>query len=273
MGVAPVLPVSLEAVPIQQHHLPDDGPPSGMSGQAAAGLFDNGDSVAAGRSLDVQMQVQACFLTTWRRSCAKARSLGPSTPTKMMRRGSTGRRRRILFSTDLRNAAEHTRAVLRVEASVATQATDVLGSVHAGRAITGLLDDEELFLLQIVEQSDVVGGDEQLRIARIRFPRLKPPEHVADDVHVEVGVDLIQDGRNARVEGDVQLRYQVEEALRAAGFHVERQRNNGRAVVEQYRLASPFLGRGLVLHLNTANAQVAGLQLLARPGPQSGGCA
>jgi hypothetical protein len=102
-----------------------------------------------------------------------------------------------------------------------------------------------------------VGGDEQLRVARVRFPRLKPREHVADDVHVEVGVDLIQDGRNARVEGDVELRDEVEEALRAAGLHLERQRSNGRAVVEQYRLTSPFLCRNLILHPNSANAQVA----------------
>ena len=62
-GVAAVPNVSLEAVPIQQHDLPDDGPPSGMSGQPATSLFDDGDGVSAGRSPDIQMHVQACVLT------------------------------------------------------------------------------------------------------------------------------------------------------------------------------------------------------------------
>lgn len=62
-GVAAVPNVSLEAVPIQQHDLPDDGPPSGMSGQPATSLFDDGDGVSPGRSPDIQMHVQACVLT------------------------------------------------------------------------------------------------------------------------------------------------------------------------------------------------------------------
>ena len=39
--VATVLSVSIKAVPIQQHDLPSEKPPAGMSGDPTTGLFDD----------------------------------------------------------------------------------------------------------------------------------------------------------------------------------------------------------------------------------------
>ena len=78
------------------------------------------------------------------------------------------------FSADLRDTAEYARPVLGIEAGVAAKAADVLGAVYPGRAARILFDDEELLLFQIVEEADVVGGDEELCVMGIGFPGAKP---------------------------------------------------------------------------------------------------
>ena len=130
-----------------------------MLGKAPTGFLDNRDGIAAGPELDVQVQVPARRITQVSeelRKGALALSFDTDEDNLPLRDRPTPTH---LLSTNLGNAAENAGAVLGVEPRVATQAAHVLRAVDARRAIARLLDDKELFLLQIVQQTHVVGSD------------------------------------------------------------------------------------------------------------------
>ena len=120
------------------------------------GFLNNGDRVPAVPRSGVEVQVQTRFLAKVSQQPYEGAFALPLAANEDDRPGwdasaSTHRR-----SAEPRNAAEHSRAVLGIETGVPTKSAYVLGAVNAGRTATVLLDDEYLFLLQVVEQSDVV---------------------------------------------------------------------------------------------------------------------
>ena len=98
-------------------------------------------------------------------------------------------------SADFRDTAEHPRPVLGIEAGVAAETAHILGTVHAGCAIAVFLDNEDLFLLQIVEQTDIVRGDEKLCAGRIGLLGAEPAEYFASHIHVKITVNLVEGPR------------------------------------------------------------------------------
>ncbi len=101
--------------------------------------------------LDVQMHVQPMLVATaLGKLCEGSLTLAFDSDEDYSS-GLYGAATAHQCSTDLGDAAEHTGTVLGVETGVAPKTSDVLGTVHAGRAVTRFLDDEDLFLFQVVE--------------------------------------------------------------------------------------------------------------------------
>ena len=114
-------------------------------------FLDDGYGITAASELDVHRQVQALVPAAAFQEPHESPftlSLHPDEDD------SPGLHRTVTPhppSTDLGDAAEHAGAVLGIETSVAPKAANVLGTVHPGCSVPGLLNDEDLFLLQVVE--------------------------------------------------------------------------------------------------------------------------
>lgn len=121
-------------------------------------------------------------------------------------------------STNLRDTAEYTEAVLGVKSGVPTQPLHVLSTVYACATVFTFLDDKKLFLLKVIEQANIVSRHEKLRVARIGLLRLEIVKKLADDIHVKVVVNLVNDGGEAQFQRNEQLKPQVEQALGPAGL-------------------------------------------------------
>ncbi len=124
-------------------------------------------------------------------------------------------------SSNARNAPKYSRTVLGIEPSVTTETTYVLNSMHARGTVETLLKDEDLLLLQVVEQSDIVGSHEDLGTPGIHFARTEPVQDLAGDVQMKIAVNLVEDARNASLERRMQSRQKVEEELRSTGFEIQ----------------------------------------------------
>ena len=169
-----------------------------MSRQAASGFPDDGYGVASASRRDVQMQVQAFPVATELEEPREGSIVLSLDPDKDDSPGfdwdwpASGHR----LSTDFRETAEHPRPVLGIKTGVTAKAAHVLGAVYLGRAVAVLLHDEDLLFLQVVEQTDVVRGNEELRVAGIGLSGAEPVENFADDIHVKITVDLVEGSGN-----------------------------------------------------------------------------
>ena len=120
------------------------------------GFLNNGNRISAIPRSGVERQVQTRCLAKVGEEPYKGAFALPFATDRDNRSGWDASAMTHGLSTESRNAAEHSRAVLGIETSVPTKSAYILGAVDAGRAATVLLDDEYLLLLQVVEQSDVV---------------------------------------------------------------------------------------------------------------------
>ena len=99
------------------------------------------------------------------------------------------------ISADLWKAAEHAGTIFWIESGLPSQAAYILCRMHAGPTVSTLLHYEKLLLFQVVEQTDIVGSNEELRVVWIRFLGLEPVDNFTDDIHVEIPVNLIDGDR------------------------------------------------------------------------------
>ena len=95
-------------------------------------------------------------------------------------------------STDSRDATQNAHPVLWIESDIASEPLHVLSTVQSSRAVSGFFDDEELFFLQFVKESYIVGRHEELRILRIRLTGTEPIQNLDHDVDVKISVDFIE---------------------------------------------------------------------------------
>lgn len=155
-GIPTRLLILLEAVGIQQHQPMLDLPTPRMSSRAAPGRFDNICRVTTIPRFHVEMKVKPLFVTAAPEELDKrpvALSFDPDkddSPARYPRSATHG------VLTDSRETAQHTRSVLRIEARIPAKPPDILGTVYAGCACGILLDDEDLFLFELVEETDVM---------------------------------------------------------------------------------------------------------------------
>ena len=158
-SVTACLDVLVYTVAVQQHEAVLNRLPVRMLLQVTPGFPNNGNRVPAVSRSGVEMEVQPRFLAKVGEEPHKGAFALPLAADEDDRPGWDASATTYRLSAEPRNAAEHPRAVLGIETGVPTKSAYVLSAMHTGCAAAVLFDDEDLLLLQVVEQSDVVGRD------------------------------------------------------------------------------------------------------------------
>ena len=122
---------------------------------------------------------------------------------------------------------------------------------------------KDLLFLQVVEQTDVVRGNEELRVVGIGLSGAEPVENFSGDIHVKIAVDLVEGSGNATVECETELRQQMKQSFRPAGFGMQLDRLVEPVMLEEHPLPPEYA----VTYIKALNPQVAGLDTLLNPGP------
>ena len=154
--VAPRLLILLDPVRIQQYQPMLELPTPRMSPQTVPSRVDNIYGVATTSRLHVEMKVKTLLVATASEELDKrpvALSFDPNedgSPARYPRSAAHG------ALADSRETAQHAGSVLGVQARVAAEPPDILGAVHPSSPCIILFDDEDLFLFEFVEETDVM---------------------------------------------------------------------------------------------------------------------
>ena len=103
-----------------------------------------------------------------------------------------------------------------------------------------------------------------------RLSGVEPAEDFCGHVHVQIAVDLVEHRGGALGERSMNLRQEIEETFRSAGFHSQQNRFVESAVVEDHALPPLLPGDprdvfGKFHDVHVLDSQVAGLDVCPNP--------
>ena len=144
------LAIRLHAVRVQQHQSFADGAGIWVLPQAPPRCFDDRQGIAAPAWFDVQVKVEAFVITDVPEKPHEGSVTLPFNPDEDHAPAADSTPAHVV-STEPREPTEHAPPILGIEADITPQAPHVLGTVKPGGPAAVLLDDKDLFFLQIVE--------------------------------------------------------------------------------------------------------------------------